>query len=478
MQSLSNLSVDEVYSPQESIQSSIIMPRFTYKDTIFASVDIYGVDLKQITTSNVITRISLPASNRTLLENANVFQGLGFAVYRYILSFFFLLYSYHIQGLNLWQDWLDFIVSMTWWIISLSPFIPEDLSMKGDDRLDVAQSSLKGSIFSRVYNSPITFGNYVISQSLKNITHPRSRLTIRRSMGNFLKPKHMAIILEMNVLAIKQPPEVPIPYLDAEKKLVLPDKKEVGKNLTQRAEWGSAHHVHKASETIRIVYESAKIIAWSACSKINLITIHEINGYAWKDLDQLSNLVQEEMKNLTRERYMVNDFIKIVDLDSNNEIIVLNNEAHIKGINLNHLEPTPELGSSTETIKGNSFSTPYLIGGGIDKFSTNLTVLLSSGLNVNTRSGIKNEIGMSIRSIFGVSIASDYIVHPEDCVNGYSEPEVLIKYCGPRQQFQSLNGFPLVNQKGHPVVIEYSSQPVSFKAIRRGIECFDKSSKQ
>lgn len=448
------------------------MPRFTNKDTIFASIDIYGSDLNMITTSNIMTRIPLPVSNRLQLADANVFQGLIFAGFRYVLAFLFFLYSYFIQGLSIWNYWLDINVSMFWWIVSLTPFIYEDVSSNGDTQMYPLNLS-KGSILSRVYNSPTSLGNYAVSQSMRTVTHPRTRIVIRKSLRNYLKPKHMAFVLELNVLPIKQPPEVPIAYLDAEKKLILPDKKDVGRVLTQRAEWASAHHVHKAAETIRILYESAKIIAWAACSKINIITIHEVNGYAWSDLAQLSNLVQEEMKNLTRDKYMVNDFIKIFDLDSNSEVSVLNSGSEVDGTQLSQMEPTPDVRSSVETVGGEPISTHHAITGEMNKFSSNLTVLLTSGVNVNFRSGIKNEIKNSVRSIFGVSIESDFIVAPEDCVDGYIEPEVLVKYSGPRQQTGSLNGFPLVNQMERPLIIEYSTQPVSFKAIRLAIEKFD-----
>lgn len=457
-------SPQEIESPQESVQSSIIMPRFTYRDSLFASVGIYGGEMSQVTTSHVGSRISLPASNRQLLAEANAFEGIAFAGWRYVLSMLFAFYEYYNAARTMWEYWTDVLVAVLWWGITLVPFLADDVTM-----CDESIQPKSTNLISRAYYFPRMLANYALSQSLTTVTHPQSRMVIRRALGTITRPEHVGIVLEMNVLAIKQPPEVPAPYLDAEKRLIVPKKRDIARVLGERAEWASAHHVHKASETIRIVYESAKIIAWCACSKVRIVTLYELNGYAWRDMPQLANMVQEEMKNLTTDDYIVNDYIKIVDLDSGKEMMAVDNSIQVSEVDLEQMEPAPEVDSAI-TVDGEAISTPHTLGSEQNRFSTKLTVLLASGARIGSRSGIKEEIRECIREQFGVSIESDYGVAPRDCVYEYMDPEVIIKFSGPRQQLESLDGFPLVNHNALPLVIEYCNQPASFKGIRRGIE--------
>lgn len=452
------------------MQSSIIMPRFNSRDTLFASVSIYGADMDQLTSTNVLTRFSLPASNRLLMKNSNAFQGIFFAIKRYTLHFLFILYAYATQLSNDWQHFTDLVVSVLWFLVTLVPFLPE---ATGDIDTTAVQLESPVSIYHKVNNSLMSLSNCAVGQSLKAITHPRDRMVIKKALGSYIKPRHIGFILEMNVLAIKPPPDVPQPYLDAEKILIVPESKLVSSVIMQRAEWASAHHVHKASEKVRIVYESAKIIAWCACAKIEMVTIHELNGYAWKDLHELSNLVQEEMRNLTSNTLSADDYIKIVDLDSGNQTIVFNvdgdNSPNISDYEpsmLQQLEPTPANNLSTGTSPSLEQPSPHEFSHtNSNSSSSHLIVFLTSGVSVNARSGVKQNVYRQVNAEFGVSIDSGYVRNPEKCVDDYAEPAVVVKYYSERQLWLAMNGFPLVNRGDEPLVIEFAPQPVSFKAI-------------
>lgn len=313
-----------VESATVSVQSSIIKPRFRDEDTEFSTMGMYEDDdiFHQATAS---VKFALPGSNRTLFSRSNYYTGLFYTFLRYVLSLWFTMYQYYLWIDSQLKEWCTITTSLMWQLLMLIPF-PEDVSVVGPASVQSATSvrTIKSpsSIKARVLDSfnqtrmlPTKIGNLLLEKSLL-ASVPRNRLQIRQVTGRLYVPEHVTFIFEMSALVVPQPPEVPVPFLDYERRIVVPEKKEVAKVLAKRAEWSSLHHTHKAAETFRVIYEAAKCISWAACSGVRTVTVFESNGYAWKDMQKMLGVLAEELKNLTLESYQVSDSIKLVNLDT------------------------------------------------------------------------------------------------------------------------------------------------------------------
>lgn len=322
-----------VESATISVQSSIIKPRFRDEDTQFATVNMYEDDdvFQQLTAS---VKFALPGSNQLLFSRSNYYTGLFYTFLRYVLSLWFTIYKYYISLADDAFELYTVADSMLWQLLMFLPF-PEDVSIVGPASVQSATSTrtIKSSApfrdrmlnsFNQVRLLPTKIGNLILEKSLL-ASVPRNRLQIRQVTGRLYVPEHITFIFEMSALVVPQPPEVPIPFLDYEKKIVVPEKKEVAKVLAKRAEWSSLHHTHKAAETFRVIYEAAKCISWAACSGVRIVTVFESNGYSWKDMPKMANVITEELKNLTSESYQVSDSLKLVNLDTG-EIVSLYEE--------------------------------------------------------------------------------------------------------------------------------------------------------
>ncbi|GAV28157.1 hypothetical protein PMKS-001626 [Pichia membranifaciens] len=323
-----------VESATVSVQSSIIKPRFRNEDTEFSTMSMYeDDDVFQHLTASV--KFALPGSNRTLFSRSNYYTGLFYTLLRYVLSLWFTIYHYYLWLDSQIEELSTIAISLVWQLLMFLPF-PEDVSVVGPASVQSATSirTIKSptSFRARVLDSfnqtrllPTKIGNLILEKSLF-ASVPRNRLQIRQVTGRMYVPDHIAFIFEMSALVVPQPPEVPVPFLDYEKRIVVPDKKEVAKVLAKRAEWSSLHHTHKAAETFRVIYEAAKCISWAACSGVRTVTVFESNGYAWKDMQKILGVSAEELKNLTSGSYQVSDSIKLVNLDTGEIVNVYDQE--------------------------------------------------------------------------------------------------------------------------------------------------------
>lgn len=161
----------------------------------------------------------------------------------------------------------------------------------------------------------VRFANFVSAESSPSL-FPVHEPHIKETAESLDASQHVAFVFEMNLLVVSLPPEVPTPYLDGENRIFLWERSEVAQVLAARAEWLLLDRTHIAAEFSRVIYDSAKGIAWCACSGVRIITIYELSGHPWADMLKIRDMVETELRSLSEEKDPLFDFIKLVQLDS------------------------------------------------------------------------------------------------------------------------------------------------------------------
>ncbi|VEU20291.1 DEKNAAC101097 [Brettanomyces naardenensis] len=461
-----------------SAQSSILKPRMRPADIRFVSLKMFGKE----DIESLGPRVS--GSNVELLSEANTLAVLMFDFHRWILSYFFATYRILLSTQEILDELVVIISAYLWGFVALlyqedidSYSCSADTKSTGATNSSGLQTAYKFA--SQVINFPTRLGNHALRKSLQ-IGVPRNRKTVRTAAGKGPFPETIGIIFEMFPLVLPPPPEVPLPYLNADKKIEVPDKKEVSKVLRERAEWLAAQHTHKASEIMRVCNEAARVIAWSACLGTRNITLQEFNGYAWKNVDMLVSLVKAELNNLDRgveKRRILPDVIRFVNVRSK-EVRTLGDYDYEQenGDRLTPLQPSPLSSSSVfaERDGPTSSGIPELLD-----LHANLTVFLTSGYDELDFDKIIDIIDEKVES--GTSeITSEDLIKIEKighrAEKSTPSPEILIKYTSVRQPKYSLNGFPLRPCKTNLNPFICMTKPASFPAFVRAIEAYSKHS--
>lgn len=519
-----------VESAKQSVQSSIIKPRFRDEDLLFTSVKMYE-DEDVLNGVSSATKYAPPGSNNLLFLRASYFMGLFYTCLRFLLTFYFTLYQYYLWIKSGTQDISEFIISNFWYILSFLP-LPEDASIQGpaamlkSTSVNSINTQVKGPIWARIFQRyvevtllPTRLGNLIQERSLATSV-PRDRMSIRQVTGRLYVPDHVAFIFEMSPLVVPQPPEVPVPFLDYEKRIVAPDKKEVASVLAKRAEWSSLHHTHKAAEVFRVLYETAKCITWAACSGVRIATVYESNGYAWKNMEKVCIMIKEELNCLTNPTFQVYDSIKVVNLetletidvfsDMNNQDLydqhnhfdtstsshrsamslpafrelsqIKENDEHKEGPEemVVHIEPTPD--SIVSSVKSNEKITEKN-----HTFRTNMTVFLLSNKNMDHKQFHceRGKLEIAKRVSNGVNIQSPhYPFFKGYYTNGsnYTDPDIIYKFCNMHGLLYSLSGYPLstftdFDFASQPIFIT-DTKPANFPLFLKGLQALNSALKK
>jgi hypothetical protein len=511
-----------IESATASVQSSIIKPRYRDEDIMFSSMSMYDDD--HFPTTNLGLKYGLVGSNNKLFIESDYFTGLWYTFLRYILMLFFKLYEYYLIINFQISELYDILKAYFWCFLTILPF-PEDVSTVGpaaifsSSSISIIKSDRNISLTNKIYQSfnqylllPNRIGNYILQKSLSSIV-PRNRLEIRQVTGRLYIPEHIAFIFEMRALVVPQPPEVPTPFLNYDKKIVIPETKEVAQVLARRAEWSSLNYTHKAAETFRITYEAAKCICWAACSGVRTVTIFESNGYSWKDMPKMCSVILEELKNLTKKKYQVYDQIKLVNLSTSEVVNVCeqlerlseNNEGVEKSLDrlekidflnirsVNELENLDIQEDNNEYPESIVSPDSYVQSKSqIDlsyTFQTNLTVFFMSNIEADAKTfhtiRIKKEIAdeLNCPEIFDIpnSELKHHPSYPNYLNNKYLDPELVIKFCSSHQIPYSLSGYPLSISPASPEITPVfisQAKPANFSGFVKGLRILNREMKQ
>ncbi|EGW33197.1 uncharacterized protein SPAPADRAFT_66191 [Spathaspora passalidarum NRRL Y-27907] len=108
-------------------------------------------------------------------------------------------------------------------------------------------------------------------------------------------PSSVTLILDLTPHVLLPPPEIPQPYLDADRNIQVPDKKEVQFVIAVRNEYFTQYKSHIAAERVRLLRDISRFITWCCLvPSINELTIYEKQGIVW-DAEDYNGI--EAMKN-------------------------------------------------------------------------------------------------------------------------------------------------------------------------------------
>ncbi|KAL6452165.1 hypothetical protein SBY92_001422 [Candida maltosa Xu316] len=113
-------------------------------------------------------------------------------------------------------------------------------------------------------------------------------------------PESVTLILQCNPPMLSSPPDIPQPYLDADRNIIVPDKKEIQYVIAIRNEYFTQCKSHIAAERVRLLREIGRFITWCCLvPTIKEITIYEKSGNCWDGggdfIDSIKNSILVEL---------------------------------------------------------------------------------------------------------------------------------------------------------------------------------------
>ncbi|ESX03534.1 hypothetical protein KL918_004578 [Ogataea parapolymorpha] len=453
--------VPEELSSAVSSQSSIIKPSILPSDTRFFTFKIFGGaghNPAPIKLEDVI----VAGSNLELLANTNTWGLLQFRLRRQSLKRLHRLYGL-LLDLWSWVQWTLLVLDVYfWWLVRSLGIFPSSVDKPLEPSTAFSQMSNEPpsqSRIRRILQLRTTIGNHALAHSLAT-SIPKSQLTVRQALAGKRVPKHLMAIYELNPLVVPPPRELPTPYLTAEKKIVVPDKKEISQVLSERAEWAAAHHTHKASEVMRVCAESARLVSWALFSGVKSLTLYERSGNPWKNLERLGSMIQTEISALSDTDSFEKTWIKLVRVNNSETITIENNEIHRESPDrssgedsgLAKLQPAP----ASSQLESAQISETYSAGDG-------LTITLVSEEDGGQR--MAKMVRNFVQFNGDVSEIESY-VDKELAV--LDSPELIIKFARRRGMPQSLSGAPIYNFENRPlfaVTRDHTNFPFFIQAV-------------
>lgn len=446
--------VNQSAKSTSSSQSSILQPRLRDSDLKFISVNMFGE--KALQRVQHVLKPKVPGSNIELMADGTTLTAILFDLRRGLLSYLFLAYSFLLRVYGSFIEIYTFGCAYIWSIVYLA-ILNDDPVIDPLIKRETVKESPDEWIFIRWFNQvkkiPQGIRKYALMKSLQG-SIPNNESSIRIAIGNKKLPNAIGIIFDMFPLVIPPPPEVPTPYLNADKEMIIPSDKEVNDIVQERNQWNIAQHTHKASEILRICSEAAKVIAWCSSLGIGSIICHEMYGYAWKNLDTLISLVQVELHNLDKENDSIKGWqnIRFVNVDTK-EVKMLDNPEKILPV----IDPeSPD----SESISLHSYR---------------ITVFLTSAHRDTSLDKIK-EIIQSMceekRKEFNDSDVNEIAKIAEKLQPHFPQAQLVIKYTSTRMPRYSISGFPITTKQTDPFAYISSTKPVSFPNFARSLAAF------
>lgn len=145
-----------------------------------------------------------------------------------------------------------------------------------------------------------------------SVFHKTSSHSIPTSMNDFTLhlppnshlPESMSLIVEKNRFSVPLPPDSPKPYLDADKKMVLPTQKEMENFEAARKKYSSRHTEFVAAERVRLLREISSFIFWtSLLPTASFANVYEPTGFLWAgsstiSVDELLEVISSLISNV------------------------------------------------------------------------------------------------------------------------------------------------------------------------------------
>ncbi|GME68130.1 unnamed protein product [[Candida] boidinii] len=337
------------------------------EDARFLSARTFG-QTKIVYRNLDLNRLMLPGTNWELLKGGKTQDILSFHVRRELLRVFFDTYTYYLTVRKFFRFLRDWVSVLFWSFIttlnlfptsankvikSISPrgstsnlrpaasrfyqfgqgnshnsntnySITSYLSATASNRFALLFGKKSQSWIDYLINLPTIIGDYTIAQSLILSIPKRSDL-VKQAVSGYQIPESCCVILDYKHLVVPPPREIPTPFLDARKKVIIPTQNKIQKVWEERAEWASAQKTHRASEISKLQIEASRLISWSACCGVKILYIYESNGIAWNDISKIAQMIEVEMKSLYGIDNSMRPCIKIINA-STDEIRVISDD--------------------------------------------------------------------------------------------------------------------------------------------------------
>lgn len=127
-------------------------------------------------------------------------------------------------------------------------------------------------------------------------------------------PHSITIVEYSTELALLPPPPVPRPYLDNNKRMVIPPNEEVAAALNLQSEYVIQHRVHNLNENIRILNNFIKLIVWS--SLINVETIQLVLDISYENLrSMITKEFQVQLGTMNYDRGIVMSHVPLIRIN-------------------------------------------------------------------------------------------------------------------------------------------------------------------
>ncbi|GME90858.1 unnamed protein product [[Candida] boidinii] len=337
------------------------------EDARFLSAKTFG-QTKVVYRNLDLNRLMLPGTNWELLKGGKTQDILSFHVRRELLRLFFDTYTQYLTIRKFFRFLRDWVSVLFWSFITTLNLFPssankviKSISPRGSisnlrptasrfyqteqgnpynlntnysitSYLNATASNSISLLFGKksqswidyFINLPTIIGDYTIAQSLILSIPKRSDL-VKQAVIGYQIPESCCVILDYKHLVVPPPKEIPTPFLDASKKIIIPTQNEIQKVWEERAEWASAQKTHRASEISKLQIEASRLISWSACCGIKILYIYESSGIAWRDISKIAQMIEVEMKSLYGIDNSLRPCIKIIN-GSTDEIRVLSDD--------------------------------------------------------------------------------------------------------------------------------------------------------
>lgn len=150
------------------------------------------------------------------------------------------------------------------------------------------------------------------------------KLNLEKEVENFSKiPKHVGIILKYYKNVVPPPPELPEPYINANKEIVYPSEEDIQLAKEVIKECEKEQEEHDNNEGNRLVTEITDIISWAVVSKIPILTIYEQSGFIFSNLDQ--DRVISSTRDKLALNYGVTDVKIKIHVRAENKVLTFSN---------------------------------------------------------------------------------------------------------------------------------------------------------
>lgn len=113
-------------------------------------------------------------------------------------------------------------------------------------------------------------------------------------------PRSAALICTYTPFSASPPPKTPKPYLNADRKMVLPSKEEVDTAMALRNSYLEVRQAHFAAELTKMATAASKFVAWcSLLPELELVTIYNKQGHLQEESwAVLADFVSRELRSI------------------------------------------------------------------------------------------------------------------------------------------------------------------------------------